>query len=244
MDWLNYFQNNRIKRMHIAWEKGITAPDTLRAPLIGSLQRFQVGESGDGKHLKAAASDRDSAYQETLALFIAEEGEHSRLLAKILEGLDAPLLDSHWSDNVFMLIRHLAGLRLELMILLMAEMIAKRYYRVLYDASDNPVLRTVCAQILHDEVGHVAFHCDFLRESMSLLPMPIRLLICGLWWLAYRIVCLVVMLDHRDVIRTSGVSSREFWEGCGKVFDQTAARIFFSRPTPHSEAVRVPLAAQ
>ena len=244
MDWLHYFQRNRIKRMYIPWEKGIAVDSTLRGPLIASLQRFQVGESGDGKHLKSAASDRDDAYQETLALFIAEEGEHSRLLAKLLEGLNAPLLGSHWSDTAFVLIRHLAGLRLEVMILLMAEMIAKRYYRLLYEASNDPVLRTICAQILHDEVGHVAFHCDFLRESMSLLPMPIRLSICGMWWLAYRIVCLVVMLDHRDVIRASGVSNGEFWEGCGKVFDQTAARIFFSRPAPRREAVRVPLAVQ
>jgi hypothetical protein len=244
MDWLAYFQRNRIKRMHIAWEKGIIISDTLRAPLIRSLQRFQVGESGDGKHLKAAASDRDNVYQETLALFIAEESEHARLLAKILQELDAPLLESHWSDTAFILIRHLAGLRLELMILLMAEMIAKRYYRILHDASNNPILRTVCAQILHDEVGHVAFHCDFLRESMSLLPMPIRLAICGAWWLVYRIVCLVVMLDHRDVIRASGVTSGEFWEGCGKVFDQTAARIFFSRPAARRQPAQLSLTAQ
>jgi hypothetical protein len=232
MDWLAYFERNRHNRMEILWAEGIHIDDSLRTPLIASLQRFQVGESGEGKHLKkAAAAVGDPDYAKTISLFIAEEQEHSRLLAKLLEVLNAPLITQHWSDIAFILIRRMAGLRLELMILLIAEMIAKRYYRTLYEGSHDAVLRTTCAQILRDEVGHVAFHCDTLHRSLSPLPRPLKLTMCAIWWLAYRVVCVLVMIDHWGVIQACGTPFGVFWRDCGRIFDETAAAIFF-RPAP------------
>lgn len=50
--WLNYFQHNRTHRRPLAFEKGIAVEPHLREPLIRSLQRFQIGETGEGIHLK------------------------------------------------------------------------------------------------------------------------------------------------------------------------------------------------
>src|SRR5271168_1007822 len=101
-EWLNYFQHNRVHRLEIPWERPICPEPRARAPLIRSLQRFQVGESGEGRHLRRhAASTGDAVYQECIDLFIKEEQEHARLMAEILRRLGAPLLERHWSHACF-----------------------------------------------------------------------------------------------------------------------------------------------
>src|SRR5262249_31118103 len=127
--WVAYFDRNRGDRLPIPWERGITVEQGLRAPLIRSLQRFQVGERGDGVHLRAGAwATGDLLYGRAIELFVQEEQEHSRLLAALLEGMGAPLLTAHWSDAYFIFLRRLCGLRAELLVLLIAELIAERRF--------------------------------------------------------------------------------------------------------------------
>ena len=227
MFWLRYFQANAARRMPIPWELGIHVEKQLRDALVRSLQRFQVGEQGDGDHLKrGAASTGDQVYAETIRLFIAEEQEHSRLLARAIEGMGGSLLRWHWSDAVFMAVRRLCGLKLELAVLLTAEMIAKVYYRALFEGTRDPVLRALFAQILHDEVGHVSFHREFLQRAYAPLPLVVRAVLREVWRAFYRTVCLLVMYDHRSVLRATNMSMGEFWRGCNEVFRDVVERIF------------------
>src|SRR5215216_2238420 len=84
-DWLAYFTRSRSNRMGIPWEEGVHISEAIRAPLVHSLRRFQVGEQGDGAHLKQhAARTGDPAYAAAINLFIQEEQEHSRMLAHLL----------------------------------------------------------------------------------------------------------------------------------------------------------------
>lgn len=227
MNWLEYFKHNRANRVAIPWERGVAVEPHLRDPLIRSLQRFQVGEQGDGFHLKhSAKATGDPTYAETISLFIDEEQEHSRLLAQLLRGMGAPLLGWHWSDACFVLVRRMSGLRLELMVLLAAELISKRYYRALYEGTEDPVLRATFAQISQDEVGHVDFHCDYLRQAFAPLSFLTRLSVCAAWQIFFNIVCLVVSYDHRGVLRATGVSPQVFRKDCRVIFMEAAAHIF------------------
>jgi hypothetical protein len=222
--WLRYFQHNKIHRIDIPWQSEIAPEPHLREALISSLQRFQVGETGEGRHLmKGARRTGDADYIEAMQLFINEEHEHARLLAEILKRLHAPLLDKHWSDGAFVVLRHLAGLRTELLMLLVAEMIAKCYYRTLRDGTSDAVLRTIFMQIIHDEDGHVAFHCSFLRRSFRRWPKPARKALQLLWRAVYRAACIVVMFDHRAVLAACGLSAGTFWRDTGSIFDQDSA---------------------
>lgn len=231
--WLKYFEHNRDHRRKIPWELGITVDVASREVLIRSLQRFQVGESGEGRHLrKQAATTDDPVYMACIDLFIKEEQEHARLLAEILKGIGAKLLQHHWSDACFVLLRRLFGLNEELLVLLMPEMIAKRYFRALHDGATDPVLREVYAQIMHDEEGHLAFHIDFLKNALANLSLPARIVQRSLWRCLFRASCLVVMMDHRAILRASGVSPVKFWWDCGLIFDEVAAGIFSCAPTP------------
>jgi len=225
--WLNYFEHNRAQRDAIPWEKGIQIEPHLREPLIRSLQKFQIGESGEGRKLRRHATGTgDQTYATAIELFVKEEQEHARLMAEVLKRLDAPLLTSDWTDHCFVLLRHLFGLHQELFILLLPEMIAKRYFRALHDGTRDPVVRAVCAQILRDEDGHVAFHVEYLRRAFAELSFSRRIAVQILWRIAFRATCLVVVLDHRAVLRACGVSLEGFWRDCGKIFDETAAGIF------------------
>lgn len=231
MDWVTYFERNRARRMDIPWERGIDVDARLREPLIRSLQRYQVGEQGDGAHLKASsAAEGDPSYAAAIDLFVQEEQAHARLLAELLRGMGAPLLRRHWSDVCFTLLRRAAGLRVELLTLLVAELIAKRYYRALHDGVSAPALKTAFAQILRDELGHVAFHCDYLQRRFAGLPDPARRAIRLIWRMVFRAACLVVMFDHRAALREVGVAPGDFWRDCGEIFDEAAARIFGAAP--------------
>ena len=233
MHWLNYFQHNRDHRLPVPWDRGIHVEPHLRDPLIRSLQRFQVGESGEGTHLrKQAASTRDATYEAAIGLFVKEEQEHARLMAGIIRGLGGTLLSSHWSDGCFILLRRLFGLHHELMVLLIPEIIAKRYFRALHDGTADPVCRAVFAQIQHDEEGHIAFHIDTLQQAFLRTPLPVRAATRLAWRILFRLACVVVLADHRSVLRACGVSSARFWWDCGLLFDEVAAAIFTSAPQP------------
>jgi hypothetical protein len=225
--WLKYFECNRKKRAPVPWENGVHVEPHLRAPLIRSLQKFQLGESGEGKKLKRHAKETgDVIYETVIDLFIKEEQEHSRLMEKILRELNAPLLKSDWSDWCFVSLRHLFGLHQELMVLLLPEMIAKRYFRALCDGTRDPVLCAVFAQIVQDEDGHLAFHAGYLRHAFEKMSFSQRIFVLVIWRIAFRATCVAVMLDHGSVLRAIGMKPREFWRDCGQIFDEVVAGIF------------------
>ncbi len=229
--WLRYFEHNRDQRLRISPGQAFGPERHLRGPLIRSLQRFQVGESGEGRHLRRhAATTGDAEYQQCIDLFIKEEQEHSRLLAGILYSLGAPLLRRHWSNYCFVLLRRLFGLEEELLALLVPEMIAQRYFRALREGTCDPALRAVFGQIVADEDGHVAFHVDFLGRRLAGLPLARRVLLRAGWRVIFRSACLVVMLDHRAALRVAGVSLTAFWWDCGLIFDEVAAALLRRSP--------------
>lgn len=109
-----------------------------------------------------------------MRLFVAEEQNHARLLARLLAAGGVPTLTSHWSDTVFVRLRRLLGLRLELLVLMIAEVVALRYYRALRDGTDDALTSEVAGRILSDERRHVPFHCERLHASLAELPRPAR----------------------------------------------------------------------
>jgi hypothetical protein len=229
--WLRYFERNRELRLQISAGQTFAPEPRLRGPLIRSLQRFQIGESGEGWHLRGlAAATGDAEYQKCIDLFIKEEQEHSRMQARILDALGAPLLSRHWSNSCFVLLRRLFGLEEELLVLLVPEMIAQRYFRGLREGTNDPGLRAVFGQIVSDEDGHVAFHVDFLRRRLARLTLVRRILLRAGWRVIFRGACLVMMFDHGAALRAAGVSLAAFWWDCGLIFDEVAAALLRRAP--------------
>jgi hypothetical protein len=241
--WLTYFDQNREQRRSIPWRDGISMSPQVVKPFIRSVQRFQVGESGEGRHLRAAANTTgDLAYIKAIELFIKEEQEHARLMAEILKRMKAPLLTSHWSDGCFILLRRLFRLNQELMVLLIPEIIAKRYFRLVHDSIEDQTVKAVCAQILHDEENHVAFHVEYLRRAFARLSVVSRALLRGTWRALFRLSVMVVLFDHRSLLKACGVSSASFWWDCELMFDDVSAQIFAFVPSGVPQEAMAPAA--
>ena len=187
-------------------------PDRDRQILGRSLSTFQLGESGTGEHLFAAAAAEgvSDAYDAAVRAFIAVEQEHARILELVLASIDQPTRDSHWTDRVFVLIRRLKSLRTEVLTLLVAELIAIRYYGALAGLSGDRDVAAVCGRIRDDEIRHVDFHAETLPVHLRRFPSAVRVVVRVLWNLLVTATSVMVALDHRRALALGGVGTRRF----------------------------------
>ncbi|WP_203795294.1 ferritin-like domain-containing protein [Actinoplanes couchii] len=183
----------------------------MHPALIHSVQRFQAGEDGDGGSLIAAAERAgDPVYLAAIRLFVAEEQSHAVRLANVLRYAGAGTIAGHWTDTVFVLVRRAGGLRLELLTLMLAEVVALRYYRALRDGAGDPYISDVAARILSDEERHVPFHLDRLRQGFAATPLPGRLAVAAFWWTLMTGAAVVVAADHGAALRALGLPRHRF----------------------------------
>ncbi len=212
------------------WARGTQ----LDPALIHSLQRFQIGEDGDGASLiSKAIRAGDPAYLAAARLFVAEERNHARLLGLLLTSAGATTIASHWSDAVFVRLRRLLGLRLELMTLMLAEVVALRYYEALRDGTDDPLLTDVAGRILLDEQRHVPFHCQRLRDGFAQLHAPARAVLAAGWWVLLAGAVIVVAGDHGPALCRLGVRRTRFATDVARLFRGVVTEVF-GRPTSMS----------
>ena len=208
--WTRRFEDERGRRRALGdpdWGQGAT----LHPAVWAGIQRFQVGEDGDGANLVRKADQAgDADYGQAVRLFVAEEQNHARLLARLLAAGGMPTLTGHWSDAVFVRLRRLVGLRSELLVLMIAEVVALRYYRALRDGTDDSLTADVAGRILSDEQRHVPFHCERLHASLSELPRATRRPAMALWRLLLLAVSLVVAADHGAALRQLGIGRVRF----------------------------------
>ena len=88
---------------------------------------------------------------------------HASVLAAFMHKFQIPLIKGHWVDHVFRWLRKAGGIQNTVGTLLIAEIIAKIYYRALRDATESDLLKRICLQILRDEDEHIRFQCDLLK---------------------------------------------------------------------------------
>ena len=204
-------------------------------PALGpSLAVFQLGETGSGSKLFAAARrigcDHDQVA--ALELFIGEEQEHARLLSMVLSELDTPLASAHWTDRVFVLARQAFGYRGEVLMLLVAEVVALAYYSTLRDGMDDDRLRDLFARIHADEVRHVRFHADTLPPLLCRWPSWQWWAGRGIWNLVVAGTSVVVGIGHRHALRGARSSARRLIVTVNRLrIDQDAHLFTRSRPT-------------
>ncbi|GAA0464180.1 ferritin-like domain-containing protein [Streptomyces olivaceiscleroticus] len=209
--WTRHFTAEAERRQRVGdpdWARGARAPEAVWR----SLQKFQVGEDGDGANLigKADAAG-DADYAAAVRLFVAEEQNHARLLARLLAVGGRPTLATCWSDRAFVKLRRLLGLRTELLVLMVAELVAVAYYRAVRDGAADPLVSEVAGRILADERRHIPFHCRRLRASLDALPgRPPRVLTMAGWRLLMLGATGFVALDHGAALRRLGVRRARF----------------------------------
>jgi hypothetical protein len=213
--WVDHFEQNVSVHAHtdatIDFDGNCTVPEAVRRPLIASVRRFQLGETGDGRQLLGkAAKAGDPEYLRAAELFVAEEQQHAALLLRLLGYLGGKPISRHWSDAVFVRLRRLLGLRTELMVLTVAEVVALSYYGGLADRAPDPVVRAVAARIVADEHPHVRFQRQRLRVGFADSGFPMRLLALVLWWVVAVGATTVVAVDHGGLLDAIGYRRTRF----------------------------------
>src|SRR5262249_39758545 len=89
-DWLAHFRANAARARPIPWQKGAEATPAQLEAIARSLQAWQLGETSDGRHLRAAAARYaaqvgDANYPVLVELFIREEQRHGEMLGRFLD---------------------------------------------------------------------------------------------------------------------------------------------------------------
>lgn len=78
--------------------------------------------------------------------------------------------------------------------LLMAEIVALKYYSVIRNGTRDAAIQRVCEQVLHDEKCHVRFHCEYLHRRITRMPAAVAVGLTAMFAGASA----VVAWDHRD----------------------------------------------
>ena len=227
--WLCYFLSNKSVRPLVRLPQEIKMEDALREPLIASLQRFQIGETGEGKHIKKFAKQLgDEAYSDCVDLFIKEEQGHGQILAEVIRALDGTLLTWHWSDLVFIFLRRILGLKTEIFILLIAEVVGKCFYKCIADKIEDDQLNEVFSLIVLDEIAHLQFHSHFLATQMRGISWSLQAIVHYVWSIIFYTACFAFVVDHRKALCALGVPAAEFIERCSREFQRSASIVFRS----------------
>jgi hypothetical protein len=215
--WCSWFRANSARNRPIPWHVGADLQTAERESVAASIQTFQLGERGTGRHLLAKAEDHaaktgDRDYPEALQLLFTEEHRHAGDLGRFLDLAGIPRIEHDPVNGVFRRLRHLAGLELSIAVLFTAELLALVYYSALRRATRSATLRALCAEILRDEVAHVRFQAQrlaILRRGRSFVSRWLT----RLWQRTlFAATSLVVWQTHRRALRAGGLNFRGYWQ--------------------------------
>jgi hypothetical protein len=226
-NWLRHFQTNPDRQRAIEeaadWDSPCTLDQETRHAFIRSFQRFELDEQGDGLHLlDLARKAGDPVYTSALELLVGEEQRHSALFGRGLRHLGATSLPKHWSDAAFTRLRRLLGLRTEIGLFLIVESVALGYFEALATNAPDDVLRAIGTRILTDEVDHVRFQIDRLRQGFASSGLPTRLAVGLAWWVVALGAATVLTIDHGRALRACGLRPSTAWGGALREFRRNA----------------------
>lgn len=213
--WIEHFRRNALDRPEPDWQAPPVLEGRALAKVIRSLQQFQLGDGGGPAYLVAWNRDRllqtDPDFKALVDLWFREEKEHSRLLGDALRRFGAPEIAAHWSFSLFCGVRKIAGVNFELYALLLTEIVSHVYYKMLHRHGKDAALRGMCALIIRDEAGHIAFHRARLASEGGRGGRRYG----RVWEAIFRLRGLaagtVLWINHRGALRALGGGDREFY---------------------------------
>jgi hypothetical protein len=216
-EWVAYFRSNATNHFpgYSASDSQATAAEL--AAIVPSLRAWQLGETSDGAHLRAAAAAYakqigDDHFPSAVELFIREEQRHGEMLGQFLDRIGVGRAQSDWGDTLFRWSRYfLRNIEVWTTPVVMVETLAIVYYTAIRQATGSRELSAICKQILRDEVPHLRFAC----ERLASIHRDRGALALRLTMLAHRLlfvlVAALVWIGHRRALRAGGYNHRRYW---------------------------------
>ena len=217
--WIEYFKYNNSHLLKLDFSNTMELSDEEKRLITPSIRAFQIGEGSKGKHLIKEAKDfaikKDyKEYAEIMKWFIMEENRHSQTLKKYMEVYQIKAVSELWIDRIFRFLRKMAGLECEIIVLVTAEMIALSYYRALSNATGSKLLKTICSQMLRDELKHVVLQSDTLHKISKDRNIIINKLMRGIRKLIMRITVFTVWINYKELFVKGSYSYKIFKKHC------------------------------
>lgn len=213
--WIDHFRRNRENRPEPPWNAPLTMPAWKVNALRPSIVQFQLGDGGGECRLIARDAgrfrERTAEATTVVDLWFKEEAEHSRLLACAVDRLGGRRIHSHWSYEAFCFCRRALGVRFELQVLTITELVSTGYYRVLQRHCHDEALAQMCGLILRDEGGHVAFQRARLAADGISSSGWRGVLWKMQFWLSGLAAASVLWSSHGKSLKPLGASTREFY---------------------------------
>jgi len=213
--WLEHFRRNQLNRPEPDWDAPINIPPGMLAPMLRSIEQFRLGDGGGPASLIAFDREnfrsRSPATQQIVDLWFAEEAGHARLLGCAVRRFGGRIITSHWSFTAFCLCRRVLGVRFELQVLTLTELVSTAYYRMLRAHSPDGPLAAMCELILRDEAGHVAYQRDRLADA-GRPGSGLR----GVFWQLQFLMCgyaagTVLWMSHAPCLKAIGGTRGEYY---------------------------------
>jgi hypothetical protein len=213
--WIEHFTCNRQNRPEPDWSVPVNIPPAILAPVLRSVEQFRLGDGGGPASLIAFNREnfrnRTIEMRQIVDMWFSEEAEHARLLGCAVRRFGGRIITSHWSFTAFCLCRRVFGVRFELQVLTLTELVSTVYYRMLRSHSPDGPLAAMCELILRDEAGHVAFQRDRLMTAGC--PKPGWR---GAWWRIQFLACgyaagTVLWTSHAPCLKSIGGTRGEFY---------------------------------
>lgn len=226
--WTEYFKYNNAHLLKLDFSNHHELSAEEKRLIAPSIRAFQIGEGSDGKHLtesveKFALKYNYKEYPEIMRWFILEENRHSKTLKRYMEIYHIRTVSRLWIDDIFRLLRKLMGLECEVIILVTAEMIALSYYTALSNATNSALLKTICRQMLNDELKHVILQSDTLfrisgnrSEMLNIFVRIIRKFIMS-------ITAIVVWSKYKDLFLKGNYTRKIFYRHCMEYLKESIA---------------------
>jgi hypothetical protein len=216
--WRDYYRANSDSLRDIPWDQGLGITPAELAEIVESLRGWQLGETSDGRHLLEAArryadAIGDPDFIQAVDGFIAEEQRHGEYQGRFLDMAGVPRKTFDLGDWLFRKARYFfPSMEVWATPVVMVETHALIYYNAIRQATNCPVLRAICEQILSDEVKHVRFQCERLAILHRDRPRWLRAITMLLHRIFFVGVTLAIWAGHKRALRAGGYGFARFWK--------------------------------
>ncbi len=228
--WLGHFKANALEQ-RINWNLKPVITPTEMVSILPSLQAWQLGETSEGRQLIAAAEKHaqaigDAHYVDAVKLFIKEEQKHGNNLSRYLDSIGQQRVKKDWGDSLFRKVRHLnTSMEAWTLAVIVVESTAQIFYQALKDATDCPLLKEICDDILIDEAYHIIFQTEriaIINIGKSPFSKAWRK---SAYKYFFRATSLLVWFGHSKLFKAGGVSFESYNEQMDYKYQRTLRKI-------------------